>query len=187
MAEKNNQKDLREEIEVPEGMSARIEDNVLIIKKDSEELIRKINAKVATKVEGNKIILEAKQATKNKKKMFGTMKAHIKNMITGLSEKFKYKLEVANVHFPMNVSLDKEANILVVKNFLGERKDRRIKLVDGVEVKIDKNVIEIIGSDIEKAGQCAANIEKGTKVRNKDRRIFQDGIFIVDKPRRSFS
>jgi len=95
-------------------------------------------------------------------------------------------LKIANVHFPMAVSHDKAANELVVRNFLGEKKDRRIKLIQGVDVNVDGDSIELQGIDIEKTGQCAANIEKGTKVRNKDRRIFQDGIFIIEKPGRSF-
>ena len=114
------------------------------------------------------------------------MGAHIKNMIKGLTEGFKYKLQIANVHFPMNVSHDKENNELIIKNFLGEKQDRIVKLIPGVEIKVDKETIEIESFDIEKAGQCAANIEKGAKVRNKDRRIFQDGIFIIEKPGRSF-
>ena len=56
----------------------------------------------------------------------------------------------------------------------------------GVEVKVDKENIEIKSDNIERAGQSAANIEKGTKVRNKDRRIYQDGIFITEKPGRIF-
>jgi large subunit ribosomal protein L6 len=86
----------------------------------------------------------------------------------------------------MNVSHDKAENVLVVKNFLGEKVDRRIKLVEGVDVKVDKEIIELESHDREKAGQCAANIEKGTRVRNKDRRVFQDGIFIIEKPGRRF-
>ncbi|MEK6830637.1 MAG: 50S ribosomal protein L6, partial [Nanoarchaeota archaeon] len=69
---------------------------------------------------------------------------------------------------------------------LGEKKDRRIKLLPNVEVKLDKDVIELKSFDIEKAGQSATNIEKGTKVRNKDRRVYQDGIFIIEKPGRSY-
>jgi len=179
-------KDLREEIEVPEGINVSIEGNKIIMKKDNNELKRELSARIKTIFEGNKIILESKQATKNQRKMFGTIKAHISNMIKGLTEKFQYKLQIANVHFPMTAELDKDKNELIVKNFLGEKTDRRIKLVDGVDVKIDKENIELESIDIEKAGQCAANIEKGTRVRNKDRRIFQDGIFITEKPGRRF-
>ena len=81
------------------------------MKKDSDMLQRKLDVKIKTSIEGDKIILEVKNATKNHKKMFGTIKAHIKNIIRGLTSGFKYKLQVANVHFPMNVSHDKERNI----------------------------------------------------------------------------
>jgi large subunit ribosomal protein L6 len=179
-------KDLREEIEIPEGINTSIENNEIIMKNDNGELKRKISPKVKTEIKENKIILDVKNANKNQKKMFGTMKAHIKNMINGLTEKFQYKLQVANVHFPMTAEHDKDKNELVIKNFLGEKQDRRIKLVEGVDIKVDKEIIELESIDIEKAGQCAANIEKGAKVRNKDRRIFQDGIFITEKPGRAF-
>ena len=86
----------------------------------------------------------------------------------------------------MNVSLDKEKNQLIIKNFNGEKIDRIIKLVPGVEIKVGKEIIEISSPDIELAGQCAANIEKGSKVKGKDRRIYQDGIYIIEKPGRKF-
>jgi len=179
-------KDLKEEIEIPEGINANIKDSIIIMKKNNDELQTKLDGKIKTIIEGNKIILESKKPNKKNKKMFGTIKAHIRNMIRGLTKKFKYKLQISNVHFPMTAVFDKNKNEFVVKNFLGEKKERRIKIAEGVDVKINKEEIELESIDIGKAGQCAADIEKGTKVRKKDRRIFQDGIFIVEKPGRIF-
>ncbi len=179
-------KKLYEEIGIPEGITAEIEDDVLVIKKEGKVLKRKLNALIDIKIEDGKIILSAKRMRRTEKRLFGTFKAHVKNMIKGLTESFVYKLQVANVHFPMNVIYDKENNEIVVKNFLGEKKDRRIKLVDEVDVKVDKEIIEVSCFDIEKAGHSATKIEKGAKVRNKDRRIFQDGIFIIEKPGRVY-
>lgn len=178
--------DLNEEIMIPEGISAILEENVVTMKKDSEEIVRKINPMINVKVEGDKIILETKKATKKQKKVFGTLKAHLNNMINGLTEKFKYKLQISNVHFPMTVKVNETKNEMAINNFLGEKTDRIIKLVPGVSIKVDKEFIEIEDCDIEKAGQCAANIEKGAKPKNKDRRIFQDGIYIIEKPGRKF-
>ncbi|MFH1359056.1 MAG: 50S ribosomal protein L6 [archaeon] len=183
---KTNKNRLYEEIEIPEGIIASIEDDILIIKKEDKELKRKLISLLDIKVEGNKVLLSAKRPRKIERKLFGTFKAHINNMIKGLTEGFTYNLTIANVHFPMNVSFDKGNNEIVVKNFLGEKKDRRIKLLEGVDVKVDKDTIEIKSYDIEKAGDSATRIEKGTKVRNKDRRIYQDGIFITEKPGRVY-
>ncbi len=178
--------DLYEEIEIPEGINVNIENYELSMKKDSDELRRKLDNLINVEIKNGKIILEAKKATKRERKIFGTFKSHFNNMIQGLNEKFKYKLQIESVHFPMNVSVDKEKNELVVKNFLGEKTDRKIKLVNGTDVKVDKDIIEIESIDKESAGQCAANIEKGVHVRNKDRRIYQDGIYIIEKPGRIF-
>lgn len=179
-------KKLIEEIEIPENINASFDKDELVMKKNNNELRRKLNPAIGLKIEGNKILIKPRKTTRKEKKIFGTFKAHIKNMIKGLNEGFKYKLQIANVHFPMTATYDKEKKELVIKNFLGEKKDRRIKIISGVDVSVNKNIIELESSDIEKAGQSAANIEKGAKVRNKDRRIYQDGIFIVEKPRRSF-
>jgi len=182
---KSKRQDIREEIEIPNEVNASIENNMLIIKKSDNEIKRELNSLIEIKIEGNKIILEAKKSTKREKRVCGTFAAHIKNILKGLNEKFKYKLQAASVHFPMTVAIDKEKNELVVKNFLGEKTDRRIKLVNGVDVKVNKDIIEVESSDKELAGQCSANIEKGTKTRNKDRRIYQDGIYIIEKPGRT--
>jgi len=178
--------DIKDEIEIPEGITALIDGENMVIKKDSNELRKKINPLVNVKIEGNKIIIEAKLATKKEKKVLGTSKAHFNNMILGLKDKFKYKLEAASIHFPMNITFDKGKNQLIIKNFLGEKVDRIIKIEPGIEVTVNKNIIELESVDIEKAGQAAASIEKGAKVRKKDRRIFQDGIYITEKPGRSF-
>ncbi len=184
--EKKDAKELYEEIQIPNEISAEIREGFLILKKNDKEVKRKLNDLINFKIIENKIIISSEKNRRIEKRLFGTFSAHIKNMINGLTKGFIYKLQIANVHFPMNVIYNKEKNEIIVKNFLGEKKDRIIKLVPEVEVKIDKDIIELKGFDIEKTGHVATNIEKGTRVRNKDRRIYQDGIFIIEKPGRVY-
>lgn len=179
-------KDMLAEIEIPDGADAEIKEGYLILRKGDEELKRKLNSLVKVGIKGNKIVIEAKKSTRKERKIFGTLNAHIKNMIRGLGEKFKYKMQICAVHFPMTASFNKEKNELVVKNFLGEKYDRIIKLSPKVDIKVNKDIIEIECSDKETAGLAASSIEKGTTVSRKDRRVFQDGIFIIEKPGRSY-
>ena len=174
-------KELIEKIEIPAGIEAEIDGSTIKIKKGSKEMQRAYSG-FNLKKEDNNLILSCKKATKNEKKMIKTIKAHIKNMILGLDKNFVYKLKVCAVHFPMAVSIDKEKKELLIKNFLGEVKSRTAKILEGAEVKIDKDVISVESYNNEIAGQTAANIESATRVRNRDRRVFQDGIFITDKP-----
>lgn len=181
-----NEKKLLEEIEIPEAVEAKYENDILYLKKNDKKLERKIHPLINIKIDRNKIIISARRNRRMERKMFGTTIAHVKNMINGFLENFKYRLQIVNVHFPMSVSFDKDKNELIVKNFLGEKKERRIKLIENVNVKITKDIIELDSFDIEKAGLVAAKIENGTKVRNKDRRVYQDGIYLIEKPGRSY-
>jgi len=88
-------------------------------------------------------------------------------------------MEICNIHFPMNVKV--EGNRMIIKTFLGEQVDRTAKILPNVNVDIKGNKITITSHDKEAAGQTAANIETATKVKGRDRRIFQDGIFLTER------
>lgn len=170
-------KKISEIIEIPEGISAEIINNFIEMRKEGNELKRKLEYKA--KIQGNRIIMESEKPTKKEKKLIKSMAAHVKNMISGLQKKYAYKLQICSVHFPMSVSV--KGNQLIIKNFLGETKERKAKILPGVEVKVEKEIITVESHDKEKAGQTAANIESAMKISNRDRRIFQDGIFITEK------
>ncbi|MEM3091051.1 MAG: 50S ribosomal protein L6 [Candidatus Pacearchaeota archaeon] len=173
-------KEIYQEIKIPENVEVEINENKVRIKGPLGEIERSFDTEgIELKTDNNKIIIGDKKATKNKKKKINTIKAHIKNMIMGVQKKFEYKLKICFNHFPITVEIKgKEA---FIKNFLGERAPRVTPIPDGVDVEIDKDIIIVRSIDKELAGQTAANFEIATKIRNKDRRIFQDGIFIISK------
>ena len=173
-------REIFQKIEVPEEVEVNLEGNVLTIKGEKGESKREFNiSKLTFENKDNDIVIGSKTASKNEKRRINTIAAHIRNMIHGVKEGYEYVLKIANSHFPMSVEIrGKEATI---KNFLGEKIPRKLKILDNVEVNINKDIITITSFDKELAGQTAANFEKATKIRMKDRRIFQDGIFITSK------
>lgn len=175
---KAKEKFLIREIEIPQGLEIKVKDNEILAKKENNEIKRRFDRVLMSK-EGNKLIIKIKGVTKSEKKQINTIVAHIKNIIQGLEKKFIYKLQICSVHFPMNVSI-KENNV-IIKNFLGEAKDRKAKILPNVEVKIEKEIITVESTDKEAAGQTSANIEKTTRTKRKDIRVFQDGIYLIEK------
>lgn len=174
-------KELQEKIEIPAGIEVSIEGDTIKLKNNKNEIERRFFGFKIRKEE-NFLILEEKKATKKEKKLMKTIKAHIINAILGLQNNYKYKLQICAVHFPMNVAFDKAKNEIVIKNFLGEVKPRIAKILSGVDVKVEKEFVTVEGHNKDKTGQTAANIEKATKLTNRDRRVFQDGIYIIEKP-----
>ena len=165
---------------IPEGAKVTIEGALIKVEGPEGKMERRMShpmIKITQK--DNKIEFNLKNGTKREKMMLKTFKAHLKNMVNGVSEKYTYKLSICSGHFPMTVS--KEGNGLIIKNFLGEKVPRTAKIIEGVDVEINGQEIIVSCSDKEKAGQTAANIERSTRLTNKDRRRFQDGIFMTEK------
>ena len=171
---------IRKNIEIPQGVTFQVDGNTVKLNGGKGELSRSFkNPKVTIAKEDNRIIIESKNATKKEKMMVGTYTAHIKNMINGVMKSHFYELKICSEHFPMNITIDK--NKISVKNFLGEKIPRELKIKNNVTVKMDGDTIKVESIDKELAGQMAGLIEKLTAVTNKDRRVFQDGIYIVNK------
>jgi len=176
-------KQITQLIEIPEGITCEYKDLILTCKKDSAEISREINIpQVELIISDGKVTLDCKKGNKNQNKIIMAFKAHIRNLFQGLNEKFTYKLEAVNVHFPLSIKV--EGDQVVINNFFGEKVPRHAKIMPNVEVDIKGQNITVSSANIEAAGQTAANLEKATKVKGKDKRIYQDGIYIVEKPGR---
>ncbi|MEM4719653.1 MAG: 50S ribosomal protein L6 [Candidatus Pacearchaeota archaeon] len=173
-------KDIEKIIDVPENVSVKLEGNVLFVKGPLGENKRNFDFReIDIRIDDKKVILKKEKANKNEKKILNTITAHIKNLIKGVEKKYEYILEICSVHFPMNVRVEEDR--LVVKNFLGERKERLIKILPGIEVEVKGNRIFVRSTDKEKAGIQANLIENISRKVNRDKRIFQDGIWIIKK------
>ncbi len=167
-------------IDIPEGVNVTIDGGMFNVEGPEGKNWRKFNIRnLEFNKKGNQIIIGSKKATKKEKKRINTTKAHVENLIKGVQEKFEYQLKICYSHFPMNVEV-KEGEV-VVKNFFGGKIDRKTKVIEGIEIEINKEMITVKSTNKELAGQMAADLERITKIRKKDRRVFQDGIFIVNK------
>ena len=172
--------EMKEQIKIPEGITATIENNLLTIKGEKGELSRVFShPKINIKVAGNVIEISSKDIRRKEKALVGTFIAHIKNMVKGLTEGFEYKMKTVFSHFPIKTSVD--GNEFVIQNFLGERSARRAKILEGVNVEAKGEDITVQGIDKEKVGQTVANIERATKVKKRDIRVFQDGVYRISK------
>lgn len=176
-------KEFSQEIIIPEGIEIKKEGKTLFVKGHHGEASKEFNfGKLKFEKKDNKIILSHPSSTRNDKRMINTITAHIKNLINGAQNKFEYQLKICSSHFPINVEV--KGNAVLIKNFLGEKTPRKCTMPKGAEVEVNKDIITIKSSNKETAGQAAANFENATKVRNRDRRVFQDGIYITSKPGR---
>jgi len=111
-----------------------------------------------------------------------TVVSHIDNMMVGVTRGFLYKMRFVYSHFPINVTLNGEN--VEIRNFLGEKRVRKIKLLDGVKYVRSADVkdqIELSGNDIAMVSLTAAQIQGQTNVRKKDLRKFLDGIYVSEK------
>lgn len=178
--QKTGKTKLKEEIELPSGVTADMPGQYLSIKGpkgESKRNIRQHNVKI--RLENNKVIFETERATKRDKKMFGSLRAHINNMVKGSTNPHIYTLKICAGHFPMTVSVSD--NKLIIKNFLGEKVPRALQLKEGATVKVEGSLIYVTSPSKEIAGQVAADIEQLTRRPGFDTRIFQDGIYIINK------
>jgi large subunit ribosomal protein L6 len=100
-------------------------------------------------------------------------------MIKGVTKGYKYTMKVVYSHFPVKTIL--KDNEFVIENFLGESHPRTARIFGDTKVEIKGDTIILSGIHLEHVSQSSANIELATKITNYDPRVFQDGIYLVEK------
>jgi len=116
---------------------------------------------------------------KRSQSLLKTWIAHVRNLALGLTVGVEARMKVVAAHFPMKVSVRGEE--LVIENFLGEKYPRTTRLRPGTKAVVDGEFVILSGLDVEQVGQSAANIERVTHIRDYDPRVFQDGIYLIER------
>lgn len=169
-----------EEIELPEGFEASFEDGILTVGDGNQELEKKMdNSLIKVEVKDNKVQFTPLRDKRDVKSIAGAYRGHTQNMIEGLQNEYVYEMKGVYAHFPMTVK--KQGDEVLIENFMGEREPRRAQIMDGVDVQVNGEDLEISGPDKEKVSQTAARIEQICSKGNRDPRTFQDGVYITKK------
>ena len=172
----------RTEIPIPENIEITLNGKIVTVKGPKGELRKDFSHSVVNIYKNeNKVIIDYYLPRKKERAQVGTIASHIKNMIKGVTEGFVYKMKTVYSHFPFTVKVDNARRMVLIENFLGERSPRKAKIVGRANVKVKDDTVILEGINIEEVGQTAANIQRATRIKNKDPRIFMDGIYVYMK------
>ena len=170
-------------LEIPEDVDASLDHLDLTVEGPEGSVTRRLwYPDIDVTVEDGSVVVESTEDDAKTLSTVGTFESHIENMFHGVTEGWEYEMEVFYSHFPMQVNV--EGDEVVIENFLGEKAARRTTVHGDTDVSVDGEELTVTGPDIEAVGQTAADIEQLTRINDKDVRVFQDGVYITQKPNR---
>ena len=167
-------------VEIPENIQLALEGRKITVQGPKGKIVKDFtHTKLDMVKEGNLLRLSVENPRRTEAALVGTISAHVKNMIKGVSQGWIYKMKIVFVHFPMTIKVvGKEVHI---ENFVGERKSRIAAILGDTKVTIKQEDVIVEGIDINDVSQTAANIQTRVKIRNKDLRKFLDGLYVYSK------
>lgn len=174
----------KEELEIPNSVNVTLEgDHHIRVKGPNGDITKDFShirgIKVA--IEDKKVIFSTNFPKRGTLALTKTIISIINNLIIGVQTNYKYVSKIAYSHFPCSVRVDEKTQNIFIENFLGERAPRMAKYPDNVKVEVKGEDVYFIGPDKEALGQTAANVKTVCRIRKKDHRVFQDGVYLYKK------
>ncbi|KAJ7965211.1 60S ribosomal protein L9 [Quillaja saponaria] len=179
-----------ETMDIPDGVKIKVNAKVIEVEGPRGKLTRNfkhlnLDFQLITDENGNKKLkIEAWFGTRKTSAAIRTALSHVENLITGVTKGYRYKMRFVYAHFPINASITNGSKSIEIRNFLGEKKVRKVDMLDGVNiVRSEKVKDELVldGNDIELVSRSCALINQKCHVKNKDIRKFLDGIYVSEK------
>ena len=145
-------------IKLPEDVTMKVADGLVIVKGKLGELSFKLPAGITVTQEGNKVsVINNQPADPSAQALHGLTRAKLANLAKGVSEGFERVLEISGVGFRGEVQGEE------LRLQLGFSHPVKLSIITGVEVKLIKNEIIVSGIDKEKVGEMAARIRAAKK------------------------
>lgn len=152
----------KQEVKIPKGLKASVKNRVVTITGPRGVLKRSFKHLAINMymTKEGRLRVEKWFGTKKELAAVRTVCSHIENMLKGVTKGFLYKMRAVYAHFPINCVTSENNSVLEVRNFLGEKYIRRVKMAPGVtvtnstkqkdELIIEGNSIE----DVSRSGEC---------------------------------
>ncbi|KAI9097760.1 hypothetical protein K1719_023669 [Acacia pycnantha] len=179
-----------ETMDIPEGVSIKVKAKIIEVEGPRGKLVRdfkhlNLDFQLITGEDGQKKLkVDAWFGSRKTSASIRTALSHVENLITGVTKGYRYKMRFVYAHFPINASITNSSKSIEIRNFLGEKKVRKVEMLDGVSIiRSEKVKDELVldGNDIELVSRSAALINQKCHVKNKDIRKFLDGIYVSEK------
>ncbi len=169
------------EIEMPNGVQAEVKGNEVSVKGALGTNTRRFNDSLLTvSVSGNKLSIvpaESKKLKEKSKTAEVSFAKAVRNDIDGVIKYYEANMQTVSAHFP--ISLEIKGDTLLIKNLIGERAPRTAYIVGKSKAEVKGQNLRIYGISKEEVSQSAANVRRACRIRFKDTRIFQDGLYFT--------
>ena len=168
------------EIQIPENVKVSLKGSMLHVQGPlgkTHKNFKKIP--VLIEINNNKILLKKTGERKKHLAILNTAKSLIQTLCIGVVDGFTIKMKIVYSHFPITVKVENK-NVLI-ENFQGERAPRISMIRGNTSVVVKGDDVIITGPVLTDVSQTAANIQLKSKVKNKDHRVFLDGIYRYSK------
>ena len=168
------------EIQIPDDVNVNLKGSMLHVQGPLGHVYKNFKKiPVVIEVNDNKILLKQSGERKKHYAIRNTAKSIIQTLCSGVVDGFTIKMKIVYSHFPVTVKV--EGKKVLIENFQGERAPR-ISIIKGdTKVDVKGDDVIITGPVLTDVSQTAANIQLKSKVKNKDHRVFLDGIYRYSK------
>jgi len=172
---------------IPEGVTVSIKTRVVTVVGPRGTLSRSFgHLAIDLRLEdgGRKIRAELWFGNRQSVACLRTVLSHINNMIVGVTKGYLFKMKYVYAHFPINLVISKDTKTVEVKNYLGEKMERVVRLTGATTAKLSKDIdgtkdeVTVQGICLDDVAQSCANIQQIAKVNDKDIRKFLDGVYV---------
>ena len=168
------------EIQIPENVEVNLKGGILRVEGPLGKVYKNFKKiPVIIEINNNKILLKKTGERKKYLAILNTARSLIQTLCLGVVDGFTIKMKIVYSHFPITVKT--EGKKVLIENFQGEKAPRIAKIWGETKVIPKTDDVIITGSVLTDVTQTAAEIELKTKIKNKDHRVFLDGIYKYSK------
>ncbi len=166
-------------LKIPDGITVNVDGDVISVKGSLGENRRRFNGSLLNVSSGQgEITIKATESKGLKKKAEVSVQSlakEISNDMAGVAKYFEIRMQALHAHFPLTSEV--KDGVVLIKNVAGERSPRTAKIAGNTKTEIKGQELRIYGTMLDDVTQTAANIRKACKIRHRDERVFQDGIY----------